>query len=271
MKNHTGSKTHTQSEQHNRLSGRIALVLAAVMLLAVVAPALAGQGNIGNPPIVPPESPFHGKTYSEWSAAWFQWVYSMPFTHHPLFDNTKTDCSAGQTDHVWFLGGSAGGGSPVNRTCTIPAGTALFLAITNTSWDNTSCDPTGTFVQPLNFTVDQLRTFASQSVDFLLAGGRGFCNIDGVDIQGLSGLDPPYRVESPVFGYSVPAHDNLLVLFNGPCYQDASEADRTVDVVVADGLYLMIKPLPVGEHTIVFGRDFGGGVRNTYHITVTGP
>ena len=190
----------------------------------------------------------------------------MPFTNHPLFDTA--DCSAGQTDHVWFLGGVLGGGHPANRYCTIPAGTALFLAVTNSEWDNTNCN--GAVIEPTNFTIEQLRSSAEQSVDDLLLGGRGYATIDGVQVQGVSGLDPVYRVESPVFGYSIPSQDNLLVKIDGSCYDNAQPADRTVEEAVADGVYLMIKPLSVGPHTIVFGRDFGGGVRHTYHITVTG-
>jgi hypothetical protein len=161
----------------------------------------------------------------------------------------------------------------VNRDCTIPAGTALFLAIaSNGPVDNTGCDATGTVVQRTHFTVDQLRTFADANLDSFLLGPppRGFLAVDGVEAGNLSGLDPPYRVQSSVFSYTVPALDNLLVLLNGPCYENAPAAELTVDTAVADGVYAMIKPLPVGEHTISFGKEFDGGVRHTYHITVTG-
>ena len=78
------------------------------------------MANLGNPGIVPPQSPFLGLTYSEWAAEWFQRAYSMPSTRHPLFDNA--DCSEGQTSDVWFVDGRLGGvGFPLaGRNCTMP-------------------------------------------------------------------------------------------------------------------------------------------------------
>ena len=55
----------------------VLLVFALVALvpgLAIVSHAMAGEGNVGNTQIAPPQSHFHGQTYGEWSAAWFQWV-----------------------------------------------------------------------------------------------------------------------------------------------------------------------------------------------------
>ena len=105
------------------------LIAALALLVAGVAPALAGTGNVGNPGIAPPQSHFHGQTYSEWSAGFFQWAYSLPFTDHPLFDTA--DCSEGQAGDVWFIDGTRGlmGFPPNGRNCTIPSGTALFLAL----------------------------------------------------------------------------------------------------------------------------------------------
>ena len=271
-------KTHDASTHQKHLTVGIQSSLAALaLLMAAVAPALAGQGNLGNPGIAPPQSHFRGRTYSEWSAAWFQWVMSMPFTQHPLFDdiNPGVDCSDGQTGNVWFIGGHLGGKPAVNRSCTIPAGTALFLNITsNGPVDNTGCDPTGTFVQPTTFSIDQLRTFADGNLDSSI-DSRGQCEIDGVGIQNLAGLDPPYRVQSSVFSYTIPAFDNLLVLINcapnAPCcYDNPPAADLTVAEAVADGVYVMIDPLPVGHHEIRFGNPGGVPLGNVYHITVTG-
>ena len=49
----------------------------------------------------------------------------------------------GQNGPVWFLAGSLTGsltGGPANRNATIPAGTALFFPIMNTSVDDTDCN-----------------------------------------------------------------------------------------------------------------------------------
>ena len=105
--------------------------------------------------------------------------------------------------------------------------------------------------------------------------------IDGVEVQGLPSCDPtdpttcntPYRVQSPVFDRRVPAFDNLLIGEDGACYENrtGTGAPYTVHGAVADGVYVMIKPLPVGEHTIRFGlTDQATGEPNRlYRITVS--
>ena len=196
---------------------------------------------------------------------------SLPSTRHPVFDTPGVDCSEGQTGDVWFIGGVPGGQRAVERSCTIPAGTALFLNIAAQGpSDNSGCDPTNdTLVQPTAFTIDHLRDTAANRFDGAL-DSRGMCEIDGVGVQHLSGLHPPYRVQSSVFTYTAPALDNILILLNGPCYNNPPAADLTIDGAVADGVYVMIKPLPVGRHTIRFGNP--GGMRplgNVYHITVS--
>ena len=233
-------------------------------------------GNVGNPAIAPPQSVFHGHTYSEWSAAWFQWVYSMPTTMHPLSDTA--DCREGQKDKVWFIGPSNPGDSlpPSGRNCTIPAGTALFLTITASEWDNEACGVAG--IQRTTMTESQLRAAAYDTINQNLSFPRRV-EIDGVDVQGLpADCDPsnsstcqsPYRVQSPVFNYTVPAFDNLLIPFDGSCYNNpnGNATPYTVPGAVADGVYFMIHPLPVGQHTIRFGR-VDRNLPFLYNITVT--
>jgi hypothetical protein len=231
------------------------------------APVVSQPGNFGNPDIVPPSARFAGRSYSEWSAAYFQWVYSLPLDNHPLFDDT-VDCSTGQSGQVWFIDGRLGGGPPVNRSCTIPAGTALFVNLASNEEDNAACDATGTMVQLANFTENELRGFASGAVEGFL-DSRGQCQIDGVSVQNLPGPNPtsfasPYRVQSPVFDYTIPASDTVLSLIDGPCYQNPPAQYQTVTGAVADGYYVIIKPLPLGEHLVQFGPN----LNRTYHITV---
>jgi hypothetical protein len=254
----------------------------AVLLLAgsltnhpLRAQAALPPGNLGNPGVAPPQSVFQGHTYSEWSAAWFQWVFSMPTTKNPL--SNTADCSEGQKGKVWFIGNrNPGVPLPVSRACTIPAGTALFLNVSTSEWDNELCDPAG--IQRTTLTEDQLRAHAKADVNSFLSDPRRIV-IDGVDVQGLPpACDPsnpstcqsPYRVQSPVFNYTVPAFDNLLIPFDGPCYNNpnGNGTPYTVTNAVADGLYVLIEPLPVGQHTIRFGR-VNQNLPFLYNITVT--
>ncbi len=258
--------------QNRRLLPIAKIVALAAVALALCASGAVGGGNINTPGVLPPNSTPHGQTYGEWAAAWSQWAYSMPVTQNPLFDTA--DCSAGQSDHVWFLGGVFGGsGLGVERSCTIPPGTALFFPVVNITVDNTGC--ADSLCPPTTFTVDELRAIAKSSMD---AASDLSCTIDGVAVRGLS-APSPYRVQSPVFSYTLPADPNNLInwLLNtigcyptpppdGGCYADGA----TVTPVVADGFYLMVAPLSAGEHTIRFaGSLFGSPFEDiTYHITV---
>jgi hypothetical protein len=228
---------------------------------------------------VSPDDNYRGLSYSQWSAEWFKWVYSLPNAHHPLSDTA--DCSAGQTDDVWFIDGVNGNAPfPVDgRDCSIPHGTALFLLLKGSSWDNEACstDPVPV-IKKTTFTEAELRALAQDE----LLGNYGFRKIiiDGVEVKGLpaacDAANPNtcqsiYRVPAPVFNYTVPAFDNGLIPIDGVCYNNPNHGQPyTVTGAVGDGYYVMIKPLSVGKHTIRFGRlDSTGTPTRLYNITVT--
>ncbi len=80
------------------------------------------------------------------TADWWQWAFSIPnvpptvgdsISIHPLVgddgDNNLFEyCGVGQHGPVWFLGGDfSGSGEPFTRTCKVPAGKAILLAVIN--------------------------------------------------------------------------------------------------------------------------------------------
>jgi len=131
--------------------------------------------------------------------------------------------------------------------------------------DNTGCP---NYNNPL-LTADQL---AAQAADIFTAVSETTCTIDGVPVQGLG--DPqhtPYRVQSPAFTYTVASHNNLLAAaFGEPCIPDGT----TVTTAVSDGVFLMLAPFSVGQHTIHFVGVVGPVASPlffkdiTYNITV---
>src|SRR5262249_50652892 len=58
------------------------------------------QGAQANPDVLPINSQPYGMSYGQWSAAFFQWEFSLPADHNPLSDTA--DLSTGQAGHVWF-------------------------------------------------------------------------------------------------------------------------------------------------------------------------
>ena len=61
---------------------------------------------------------------------WWQWALSIPEPVNPLTDTTGEDCAQGQFKPLWFLAGKLDS-TPVERTCTIPAGRFLFFPAAN--------------------------------------------------------------------------------------------------------------------------------------------
>lgn len=249
--------TLKSNEKHRRsVIGVVIGVVLGLMLLTTVVDAR----NL-NPGILPPNSHSFGKTYSEWSAAWWQYVFSIPAAHNPLVDETGEDCNVGQSGKVFFLVGklcveTTGQGCievSATRDCTVPAGKALFFPIANSENDNLGVNP------PL--TEEELREAAKEFIESVT---NMTCEVDGVSIRGLdSSTTTPYRVVSPVFSYAIP-DGNIYDLFGLDF--DA----QTVEGAVADGIFLMLAPLPVGQHVIHFTAEFAGGfsLDITYHITV---
>ncbi len=263
MKRSTKSSPNPCTRQ---LTLRITAIAVSLVALCVVA------GVKPTPPVLLPNSAPYGKTYGEWSETWFQWSFSLPVTSHPIFDTA--DCSAGQSGHVWFIGGNYTG-TPVTRNCTIPAGTALFFPILNFWADNTDCS-NGQRISDGN-SEGFLRSLAASVMD---QAANLSCTIDGVAVQGLT--DPlltPYRVQSPTpggFSYTVPGSDNILTFLGLACWSNTEGTPIQVDAAVyhpiSDGFYILIVPLSKGRHVIhahgeignpsVFTEDF------TYNITV---
>jgi hypothetical protein len=86
-----------------------------------------------------------------------------------------------------------------------------------------------------------------------------FAIIDGVPV---SDIDLFYE-ESKLFKAFLP---------EGNIFDDPDLDGARLFPCVDAGYYLMVRPLPLGSHTIEFGADFGDfEVDVTYHITIVEP
>ena len=186
-------------------------------------------------------------TYEEWSAKWWQWALSVPKVISPAGDITGKYCGTNQSGPVWFLAGTFGGS--VERTCTIPSGKAILFPPLNSE-----CS----FAEfPDLKSESELRECAKSLQDQTAAVDA---TIDGKKIEDLQS----FRVQSNLFDVVYP-DDNVLGIPSGK-----SQA-------VSDGVWVMLKPLPVGEHTINFkgtSVDYTTNPGNTfvsdatYHLTI---
>ena len=82
---------------------RIATPLRGVVVLLCLTvsagTALAGLPKVGTTA---------GKTYGEWSAGWWQWMFSIKAAENPQDAQGEMDCSVHQSGPVWYLAGLFG-------------------------------------------------------------------------------------------------------------------------------------------------------------------
>jgi hypothetical protein len=240
-----------------RFAPKVVLAGVALAVICSFAPRAYAQGN-PNPGIIP-----FNNQYPQLSALWWQWALSQPVSTNPLLDTTGADASNDQptNGNIFYLAGlislNSGLQASVERTITIPTGKRLFFPILNSEADIPSSVQGST-------TVPQLRAEAAYFADQIQSL---FLTIDGKDAGDLTA----YRTISPVFGFVLPAQDNLYQFFG-------LNVSGLVTPAVGDGYYVLLTPLPPGKHTIVFGGttktlDQNGqpaifSLKITYHITV---
>jgi hypothetical protein len=237
---------------------RIAGLFAIATLLSTLTGSASAQadkksndesGNGGNPRVLPPGSSAYGRPIADWTIAWWQWAYSLPFTEHPLFDESGALCANGQSGPVWFLGGIFNvTGTAVRTECVVPPGKALFFPVLNVEWDNVC--------PPASLTIPELRAQANAFADLAI---NMTCEIDGASVNNVAA----YRYESAPFSLTLP-EGNIWQAFG--CTAPAG----TYYPAVGDGYYLMVTPLSPGPHTIHFSGEFSGifALDITYHLTV---
>jgi hypothetical protein len=249
------------------------LILAVLFFgaFALVAQSTAGANlGVAKGPnvldyVVDPNSVVFARTFSEWDSEWQQWAYSIPVANHPLFD--KGDCTVGQSGPVWFLGGKfcANGDTTcstnnVQRSCSIPKGKMIYFPVYNAE-DSALEENVNEHPGDVNY---QQIGYMRQNWDPWVAGAppADYAIIDGVKVPHLEN----YKVQSTVFGFTIPYDNYLKAVYPPPNNFQAGTCYPAVD----DGEYLMLAPLPPGNHTIQFGANFGSwGFNITYFIKVS--
>jgi hypothetical protein len=240
-------------------------VVAIVSALAVLALAVQYIPNVfahdddrERVKIFDRDSVVYGSTYSDWNAAWQQWADSIPTANHPLFDNG--DCSVGQSGPVWFLGrkfvavGGTASFDNIVRDCNLPAGKALYVAIYNA--EESALEETTPDLS-LVPQIGHLRAITAAEMD-------GVTDLSmQVDDENIRDIKERFRMQSPAFGFTLPADNFFTALGEGPFKAG------TYFPAVDDGYYVMVAPLPIGHHTIHFHGTAGPYLQDvTYHINV---
>ena len=159
-----------------------------------------------------------------------------------------------QTGPVWFVAGSpSSDGQPVHLSCNLPPGKAIFVPVINAEWSTNEGGCGNTY--------QTLLTCAAAFMDQVTQ--RSF-SIDGVPVD--LGPDPQnqsrFRVQSPQPPFTIDA-------IVGNSFVPAGTGTS-----VADGFYVLIRPLTPGSHRLLFSGtiSFPGGstfvINTDYSLTV---
>jgi len=200
----------------------------AMLIIALVAFATsAANAKPKNPvEILPANETYHGKTYPEWAAVFWQWMLGLPREGHPVLDDGLFDFSAGQSGKVWFWASPEG---TITREVTLPEGKAFLLSLRDVDTSSLEAPPF------FGATEEQQRSnsvwFADHIVDV-------FCTVDGIPIDLTN-----FRFVTPQFEFTAPT----------PFIFGDTGGTGTA---VGDGYFLMFPSLSKGKHTIHYGGTF---------------
>lgn len=227
-------------------------VSVAMALLLAAATGFTASRN-PEPAVLPPGSLPQGKSYGDWAAAWWTWALRFPVDKNPMTDPTGAYGSAGQKGPVWFLAGALEGSAV--RNLKIPPGKRMFFPLFNVFNDYACPDPDN--LPAPGQTLEEFLTEGAEAISDLATGL--FAEVDGVPIQNLW----DYRAHSNMQMFM--KHPSLLAF--DPCLTGGPRP------AVAAGYWLMLAPLPPGQHTIRFGStarfgDFEFGSDVTYYLTI---
>ena len=226
--------------------------LLTITAFCAITSVASDEDERTRPRVFPIGSTPFGKTYSEWSAQWWKWAYSLPVDQNPFFDETGCQNGAnGQSGPVWFLTGVINASGTAERSCSVPPGKALFFPILNFECDNV-CPP---IIPPLD-----APALAALCKSFMDGAANVACELDGFPVRHIE----RYRVASAPFSVEFP--DNNVFQYFG-----CDVSPGTYSPFVSDGIFLMLAPLSRGQHTLHFHGelpDFNFALDITYHLTV---
>jgi hypothetical protein len=189
--------------------------------------------------IFSPSETAYGLSYSEWAIKWWQRMFSICSNNNPVIDDSGKNCRYKQSGPVWFLAGTVIS-SRVFRHCNIPDGKAILFPIINTerSTSELPCATNSQLIEAAKHDIDQV--------------SRLGVTIDGDKLGHLG----EYRTPTPPFYLKVPK-DNFMGLTHGNTR------------AVSDGFWIILKPMPIGNHVIHFiGIDPNLQLDVTYNVVV---
>jgi hypothetical protein len=190
-------------------------------------------------------TPF-GVPYQEWLGKFWTYWLAIPNSQHPGVDYDPQKCSVNQSGPVWFLPDViTKGDAPYTRvdfSCQIPQGKAIFLPLsTGACWLNL---PEFSYVQD--------KTGANPEVDSRLRAcateAQEKTKFDHISVDGSEFKDLVKNARSTTSFFNVTSPDDPVT----DIFQDVKSGTSRA---IADGYFLLLPPLPPGDHLIEFLVD----------------
>ncbi|MBU8978088.1 hypothetical protein JI752_018210 [Lysobacter sp. MMG2] len=179
---------------------------------------------------VPAETGVADLNQTQWVQRWWQWAGL--FDHSaPYQDRDGSRCALHQDGPVWFLAGTDGRFDAV-RSCSIPADKHVFFPLINWIVASDDSEVNDTEAPPTSCT--QKQASAARLADHVFTG---LVLLDGRPIGELKRM----RVAGTT------------------CF--AVSADTPA--AATDGYWLMLKPLPPGQHTLAVAAGYREGPRQS--------
>ena len=232
-----------------KLEHTVAPIVVILLGFALMVPSIMVhvRADSINPGVFAIDSKPYGTPYAEWAGKWQQWLISVPQPLNPATDPTGKNCAQNQNGPVWFLAGTTGGSA--ERTCTIPAGKAIFFVVVGSECDYASYPN----VKSEPALVSCAQADVNRAINLQ-------ATIDGVNLKQLD----KYRATSPLFNVTYPPHN----LFGSPAGQTQG---------ISDGYWVFLQPLSPGKHELHFSGLTPGNpttgtanfaIDTTYHLIV---
>lgn len=222
----------------------IGLISAVILVLMAVAPTASAVA----PTVLQPDKTYAGKSYSEWSAAWWQWAAGIS-KPSPAGDSLGVNCAIGQNGPVWYLVGTFGElGTVTTPRCVVPAGKAILVPIINAECSTVERDGTADAA---------LRACAVALIDHV---SQARLTVDGVPLINNDAKAAKFRFQSPTFTITFAPQNGFGVKPPG------------TGMSVADGYWALLPPLPAGLHEIDFSAVYTDGATSfgvNVHYAVT--
>jgi hypothetical protein len=196
--------------------------LIMICLLVSVLSTGTSKATIGNL-IYPPLSNPLGIPYKDWGIKFFQWWLSIPKEIHPFSDPSRVNCFMGMGESVVFFPdpiiSDLNKPTPINYDCTIPSDRNIFLP---GMLEFCNYDKTLKTDEDLQACAHKRNPFAHHDIF-----------IDGQKVENIK----QFSFTTNYFNITYPK-DNP---FDYPPGKSRA---------LLDGTWLMIKPLPPGDHVI---------------------